>query len=115
MSTSIHLLHPLDVYNKAQDTESDPSSSDQDDDDQNWDDWVSDSFAKQSCKSLFDEKTFPSVEDALLYDKSNHAFDLNDICCRLCPHFSPLRTITFIDIICSTRLPWACSLDQLHT
>ncbi|KAF8230032.1 arginine N-methyltransferase 3 [Tricholoma matsutake] len=97
MSTSIHLLHPLDVYNKAQDTESDPSSSDQDDDDQNWDDWVSDSFAKQSCKSLFDEKTFPSVEDALLYDKSNHAFDLNDICCRLSLDFhGRVRLINYI-------------------
>jgi type I protein arginine methyltransferase len=84
---SLYLSHCSDVHNREEDTESDSGSSVQDDDDENWDDWASDSFAKQPCKSLFDEKTFPSIEDAFLHDRSNHGFDLNDICRKLCTHF----------------------------
>jgi len=83
---SLH-LPPPDLHNRPEDKDSDLSSSDQDDDDQNWDDWVSDSFAKQPCKSLFDEQAFPSVEDALLYDQSTHEFDLRGTCSRLCQPF----------------------------
>jgi protein arginine N-methyltransferase 3 len=83
---SLHLPHPPDDYSKAEDTDSLSASSGQEDDDQNWDDWLSDSFAKQPCKSLFDQKTLSSVEDALRYDQSKYAFDLKDICSRLCSH-----------------------------
>ena len=51
------------------------TSTDSDDDDQNWDDWNSDSYP-QTCKSLFDDKTLPSVKEALQYDKVTHGFDL---------------------------------------
>ena len=75
---SFHLPHHS---NRAEDTDSDSSQAD---DDQNWDDWVSDSFAKHPSKSLFDENTFPSVEAVLLHDKSTHGFDLDGTCLRLC-------------------------------
>ncbi|KAK0459992.1 S-adenosyl-L-methionine-dependent methyltransferase [Desarmillaria tabescens] len=58
------------------------SSSDEDDDDQMWDDWVSDS-ARQPCRSLFEEKSFPSVEEALKYDNVTYGFDLNGTCAKL--------------------------------
>jgi protein arginine N-methyltransferase 3 len=87
MRPSLHLPHPSDIPSKEEDTESDSGSSVLDDDDQDWDDWVSDSFAKQPCKSLFDEKTFPSVKDALLHDRSDHGFNLSDFCSRLCLYF----------------------------
>ncbi|KAG7444182.1 S-adenosyl-L-methionine-dependent methyltransferase [Guyanagaster necrorhizus] len=58
------------------------SSSDEDDDDQTWDDWVSDS-ARQPCRSLFEEKSFPSVEEALKYDNVTYGFDLNGTCAKL--------------------------------
>ncbi|KAK0201522.1 protein arginine N-methyltransferase [Desarmillaria ectypa] len=58
------------------------SGSDEDDNDQTWDDWVSDS-AHQPCRSLFEEKSFPSVEEALKYDNVTYDFDLNAICAKL--------------------------------
>ncbi|KAK0185705.1 S-adenosyl-L-methionine-dependent methyltransferase [Armillaria mellea] len=58
------------------------SSSDEDDDDQTWDDWVSDS-ARQPCRSLFEEKSFPSVEEALKYDHATYGFDLSGTCAKL--------------------------------
>ncbi|PBK95719.1 S-adenosyl-L-methionine-dependent methyltransferase [Armillaria gallica] len=58
------------------------SSSDEDDEDETWDDWVSDS-ARQPCRSLFEEKSFPSVEEALKYDNATHSFDLNGTCAKL--------------------------------
>ena len=97
---SLHLPNLRDIYYRAEDAESESGPSDQgdgdddDDDDEAWDDWVSDSFAQQPCKSLFDERTFPSVKDALLYDQSNHAFYLSDTCSRLCLHFSPLKRLS---------------------
>lgn len=80
---SLHLPPPVDFSNSGNDSESDCTSSGDDDDDQNWDDWVSDSLARHPCRSLFDEKSFPSVEDALLHDKSTHNFDLNLVCTAL--------------------------------
>jgi protein arginine N-methyltransferase 3 len=96
---SLHLPHPPDDYSKDEDTESLSGSSDQEDDDQNWDDWVSDSFAKQSCKSLFDEKTFLSVEDVLRYDQSNYAFDLRDTCSSLCSHLFSIMADHLTDMV----------------
>jgi protein arginine N-methyltransferase 3 len=53
----------------------DQIDSSDDDDDQNWDDWNSDSVP-QSCKSLFEDRTLPSVKDVLQYDKDTYGFDL---------------------------------------
>ncbi|KAK0222152.1 S-adenosyl-L-methionine-dependent methyltransferase [Armillaria fumosa] len=58
------------------------SSSDEDDDDQTWDDWVSDS-TRQPCRSLFEERSFPSVEEALKYDNATYGFDLSGTCAKL--------------------------------
>ena len=57
-------------------SERDRSDSSSEDEDETWDDWVSDSMAKQACKSLFDDRILPSVSEALAYDKSTHGFDL---------------------------------------
>ncbi|KAJ3551879.1 hypothetical protein NP233_g12999 [Leucocoprinus birnbaumii] len=64
-------------------TDSDSSSSTGEDDDQNWDDWVSDSFQKEGCPSLFDETKLPSATEAITYDREKHAFDLDHVCSRL--------------------------------
>ncbi|KAI0329044.1 S-adenosyl-L-methionine-dependent methyltransferase [Cubamyces sp. BRFM 1775] len=62
----------------------DESSEDEDEDeDQTWDDWVSDSLEKRPCKSLFEDKTFDSVQEALAYDETTHGFSLKDISSRL--------------------------------
>ncbi|KAK0503663.1 S-adenosyl-L-methionine-dependent methyltransferase [Armillaria luteobubalina] len=58
------------------------SGSDEDDEDQTWDDWVSDS-ARQPCRSLFEERSFPSVEEALKYDNTTYSFDLSGTCAKL--------------------------------
>ncbi|KAH9891894.1 protein arginine N-methyltransferase [Cubamyces lactineus] len=60
----------------------DESSSDEDDD-QAWDDWVSDSLEKRPCKSLFEDRTFDSVQEALAYDETTHGFSLKDVSSRL--------------------------------
>ncbi|KAF9019946.1 S-adenosyl-L-methionine-dependent methyltransferase [Hymenopellis radicata] len=57
-------------------------SSSDDDEEETWDDWVSDS-AKQSCRSLFEDKIFTTVDEALAHDRSNHGFDLNTQCSKL--------------------------------
>ena len=57
-------------------SERDRSDSSSEDEDETWDDWVSDSMAKQTCKSLFDDRILASVSEALAYDKSTHGFDL---------------------------------------
>jgi len=62
----------------------DEASSDSDEsEDQNWDDWVSDPELR-TCQSLFDNKQFASVDEALTYDKAEHGFDLYDTYSRLC-------------------------------
>lgn len=63
------------------DGESEPSSNN--DVEEMWSDWVSDSMAKQPCKLLFEEKTLPSVAEALEYNKGIHDFDLNAFCAKL--------------------------------
>jgi protein arginine N-methyltransferase 3 len=59
-------------------------SSEEDDEEETWDDWVSDSMQQRSCRSLFEDKVLPSVEEALAYDKETHGFDLDAHCARLC-------------------------------
>ena len=61
----------------------DESSSSEDEDD-TWEDWVSDSFEKQPCKSLFDDVILPSASEALEHDKKTHGFDLVEAYSKLC-------------------------------
>jgi len=74
---SIHLPPPTQFGDPVSDP--DDSSSSDDDEDQTWEDWASGSET-QECKSLFDEKMFPSVEAALTYDEKTHKIALNDLC-----------------------------------
>ncbi len=91
------------------------SSSDEDDDDQTWDDWVSDS-ARQPCRSLFEEKSFPSVEEALKYDNATHSFDLNGTCAKLCMLFRFISVSeTRILMFGSTGHAWSYQAHQLHS
>ncbi|KIL67772.1 hypothetical protein M378DRAFT_975790 [Amanita muscaria Koide BX008] len=53
------------------------------DDDENWDDWVSDSLVQPPCKSLFDDTSFPSVEETLRYDETTHDFNLDRLCSKI--------------------------------
>lgn len=59
------------------------SSSEDEDEEETWDDWVSDSLDRRPCKSLFEDKTFDSVQDALAHDESTHGFNLKDVTSRL--------------------------------
>ena len=59
------------------------SSSEDEDEDLTWDDWVSDSLSKRPCKSLFENKTFDTVQEALAYDESTYGFSLKEITTRL--------------------------------
>ncbi|OCH89934.1 S-adenosyl-L-methionine-dependent methyltransferase [Obba rivulosa] len=85
------------------------SSSQDEDDDQNWDDWVSDSADKRPCKSLFEDKTFPSVSDALNHDKTHHGFDLEAIFTRL--SLDPYQRIRLVNWIRKQKP----SIDQLSS
>lgn len=86
---SLHLPPPADFSNQDGNSESDCASSESDDEDQTWDDWVSDSLIQQPCRSLFEDKTFPSVEETLLHDRHAHGFDLSNFCSALCSYRSP--------------------------
>ncbi|CDO72229.1 hypothetical protein BN946_scf184970.g81 [Trametes cinnabarina] len=74
----------------------DESSSD-DDDDQTWDDWVSDSLEKRPCKSLFEDRTFDSVQEALAYDEATYGFSLKEVASRLAlDQYQRIRLINWI-------------------
>jgi protein arginine N-methyltransferase 3 len=73
----------------------DSSEEDLGDDDDNWDDWVSDSLTQLPCKSLFDDSTFPSAEEVIQYDQTEHSFNLDQICNNLCMCLSPFLIFLF--------------------
>ncbi|KAI0770721.1 protein arginine N-methyltransferase [Fomes fomentarius] len=73
------------------------SSEEEDDEDLTWDDWVSDSLEKRPCKSLFENKTFDTVQEALSYDETTHGFSLQDITARL--GLDPYKRIRLINWI----------------
>ncbi|KAI0365345.1 protein arginine N-methyltransferase [Pilatotrama ljubarskyi] len=75
----------------------DESSSEDEDDDQTWDDWVSDSISKRPCKSLFEDKTFDSAQEALAYDETAHGFSLKDVSSRLA--LDPYQRIRLVNWI----------------
>ncbi|KAF7964712.1 hypothetical protein HWV62_3685 [Athelia sp. TMB] len=80
-----------------EDSRSQSSSSSEDDQDQSWDDFAEESIAQQPCLSLFDSKQFPSVTEALDYDRKQHQFDLDGTCSRLSLDFHQrIRLINFI-------------------
>ncbi|KAJ7644712.1 protein arginine N-methyltransferase [Roridomyces roridus] len=63
------------------DREESGSESSTDDEPEPWDDWISDSAARQPCRSLFESnKELPSVDEALEYDRKTHGFDLDGFC-----------------------------------
>jgi type I protein arginine methyltransferase len=88
---SLH-LPPSDIHESDEDPESQRGSEEEDDDDQTWDDFAEDSIAQQPCYSLFEDKKFPSVTEALENDRSKHGFDLEHTCIRL---GRPLSFISF--------------------
>lgn len=73
---------PLNYSDTGSDDENQSASS-VNDAEETWSDWVSDSMSKQPCQSLFEDKTLPSVSEALEYDKNTHGFDLNALCSKL--------------------------------
>ncbi|KAF8993501.1 protein arginine N-methyltransferase [Cyathus striatus] len=94
---SVRLPAPERIAQPDSDIESDSASSSSDDDDQNWDDWVSDSLTKQECRSLFEDKIFPSVQEALGHDKAVHGFDLDVVCSNLSLDFhGRVRLVNYI-------------------
>ncbi|KAG6809209.1 hypothetical protein H0H93_016016, partial [Arthromyces matolae] len=95
---SLRLPPPAELPDSGDDRRSDSESSEsEDDDDQNWDDWASDSLIRAPCLSLFDEKTFPSAEEALSYDRVSHGFDLNATCQKFSLDFhGRIRLVNYI-------------------
>ena len=67
----------------AEDRTHDSNSDEEDDEDQTWDDWVSDSAENRPCKSLFEDRTFDTVQEAILNDERQHGFSLKAITTRL--------------------------------
>lgn len=70
----------------TEDDEREGSSSSEDEEDEadlTWEDWVSDSIEDKPCRSLFENKVFPSVSEALKHDKTTHGFDLDQTCTKL--------------------------------
>lgn len=74
--------HTLDDV--TNDPSLDEGESSSEEEDETWEDWVSDSLAKQPCRSLFDDTTLPSAREVLEHDKKAHGFDLNETYSRLC-------------------------------
>lgn len=58
-------------------TSSSSDSEDYAEEDNNFEDWISDQGQLQPCRSLFDDKTFPTAAETLAYDKATHGFDLD--------------------------------------
>lgn len=82
MAFRLHAPHP-DVSDESEHSEDQGSSSEEDEADLTWEDWVSDSMTKLTCKSLFDDTVFSSTAEALAHDKSVHGVDLDQTCSRL--------------------------------
>lgn len=68
---------------QAEPHDSEGESSSEDEEDQTWDDWVSDSMSNRPCKSLFEDRTFDTVQEALAHDEATHGFSLKDVTTKL--------------------------------
>ncbi|KAI0322098.1 protein arginine N-methyltransferase [Amylostereum chailletii] len=76
-------------------TDTDSSAAGPEEEEETWSDWVSDS--EQPCKSLFEDKTLPSVADALAHDQTVHGFDLQAVSTKLALDFhGRIRLINYI-------------------
>ena len=100
--SATHFLDPEeDSDSECRDDASDMSSSGEEDEDLAWDDWVSDSLSKRPCKSLFENRTFDTVPEALAYDENTYGFSLKVVTARLGSHKIVFRekyalTFTFL-------------------
>ncbi|KAJ7101532.1 S-adenosyl-L-methionine-dependent methyltransferase [Mycena belliarum] len=93
---SVHLLGRSTIPEDESSGE-DSISSAGDDAEETWDDWVSDSMQQRPCRSLFEQKDLPSVEEALSYDRNTHGFDLDAFCGRLSlDTYGRIRLINFM-------------------
>ena len=82
--SATHITNPEEGSDpEYRDTHPEESSSEDEDEDLTWDDWVSDSLSKHPCKSLFENKTFDTVQEALAFDENTHGFSLKAITARL--------------------------------
>jgi protein arginine N-methyltransferase 3 len=79
---SFHLPPPGNFSAPDSDLEGSSASS-ENEDEETWDDWVSDSHTRQGCKSLFDDKILPCVDDAVAYDRESYKVDIIELCKRL--------------------------------
>ena len=79
---SLHLPYSV-IHDTDEDSEGHSGSEDEDDDDQTWDAFGEDSIAQQPCFSLFEDRNFSSVTEALEHDRSQHGFDLDRTSTRL--------------------------------
>ncbi|KAI0693848.1 protein arginine N-methyltransferase [Cerioporus squamosus] len=98
--TSSHILeqeHHSDPEQGDDHPGTSSSEDEEDDEDLTWDDWVSDSLARRPCKSLFENRTFDTVQETLLYDEKTHGFSLKDITARL--GLDPYKRIRLINWI----------------
>ncbi|RDX48838.1 protein arginine N-methyltransferase [Lentinus brumalis] len=95
--TGSHILQPEDLERGDEHPDTSSSEDEEDDDDLTWDDWVSDSLAKRPCKSLFENRTFDTVQEALLYDETTHGFNFKAITERL--GLDPYKRIRLINWI----------------
>ncbi|KAI0823963.1 S-adenosyl-L-methionine-dependent methyltransferase [Trametes gibbosa] len=95
MSLRLQATHIQPPPTEHHDSEGESSSDD--DEDQTWDDWVSDSILNRPCKSLFENRTFDTVQEALAYDEVTHGFSLKDVTLRL--SLDPYKRIRLINWI----------------
>lgn len=86
---SLHLPPPSNSVDSSDNEDDSQSSDEENEEEETWDDWISDSHTV-GCKSLFDVKVLKSAEDALVYDKKTHGFDLNEACTKLCSYSTPI-------------------------
>ncbi|KAJ6455461.1 protein arginine N-methyltransferase [Mycena sanguinolenta] len=94
---SVRLSHRSTLPEDDSGSEEGTASSEEDNEEETWDDWVSDSMEQRPCRSLFEDKLLPSVEEALAYDKGTHGFDLDGFCVQLSlDTYRRIRLINFI-------------------
>lgn len=78
---------PATIHTTGEDVDDQSVASESDSDyaeeDNNFEDWVSDQAQNQSCRSLFEDKAFPSAAAARAHDKDVHNFDLRTISAKL--------------------------------
>ncbi|KAH9932760.1 protein arginine N-methyltransferase [Epithele typhae] len=99
MALRLHSSHILDGEREedfSEDRGSDPSS-DGEEEEETWDDWMSDSLDKRPCKSLFEDHTFDTVQEATLNDETRHGFSLKATSQALgLDHYKRIRLINWI-------------------